>query len=119
MEENQNVKRLTEVYRFLDSLNIDERKEEIENSKAKVQECIDEIEELDRRFLKDKEVESEEKINAILPCHKRGTYHIEQRAETKVQYKPTFKEKLATVLPYVCGLLFVAAIVFAILWILK
>lgn len=119
MEQNPNVKKLTEVYKLLDSLDIEEKNAEIEEAKGKVKECIDEIKELDKRFLEEKEHESDEKINAILPCHARGTYQVEQRAETKVQYKPTFKEKLATILPYVCGLLLVAAVAFAILWILK
>lgn len=119
MEQNPNIQKLTDVYKTLDSLNIDEKKEEIETAKSKLKECIDEIEELDRRFLHEKEIESDEKINAILPCHAQGTYQVEQRAETKVQYKPTFKEKAAAILPYVCGLLLVAAVAFAILWILK
>ena len=119
MEQNPNIQKLTDVYRLLDSLDIEEKNAEIEEAKTKLKDCIDEIEELDRKFLKEKEIESDEKVNAILPCHAQGTYHVEQRAETKVQYKPTFKEKVATILPYVCGLLLIAAVAFAILWILK
>ena len=119
MEQNSNIKKLTEVYKLLDSLDIEEKNAEIEDAKGKVKECINEIKELDKRFLTEKEQESDEKINAILPCHAKGTYQVEQRAETKVQYKPTFGEKVATILPYVCGLLLITAIAFAILWILK